>query len=92
MHVRRKSRSALSRWTNCPDAQAVAAAEDEIGTRDLFLSNAVRLHRALCRAQVPTELHVFEGMPHGGFMGAPEDLEPSGEIARFVRSHLRARG
>ncbi|WP_321957829.1 alpha/beta hydrolase [Burkholderia cenocepacia] len=58
------------------------------GTRDLFLSNAVRLHRALRRAQVPTELHVFEGMPHGGFMGAPEDLELSQEIARFVHTHL----
>lgn len=60
------------------------------GTRDLFLSNAVRLHRALRRAQVPTELHVFEGMPHGGFMGAPEDRELGREIAGFVRAHLRA--
>ncbi|AOL08258.1 MULTISPECIES: alpha/beta hydrolase [Burkholderia] len=60
------------------------------GTRDLFLSNAVRLHRALRRAQVPTELHVFEGMPHGGFMGAPEDRELSQEIARFVHAHLPA--
>ncbi|BAX61735.1 alpha/beta hydrolase [Burkholderia stabilis] len=60
------------------------------GTRDLFLSNAVRLHRTLRRAQVPTELHVFEGMPHGGFMGAPEDMELTQEIARFVRAHLRA--
>ncbi|WP_176045498.1 alpha/beta hydrolase [Burkholderia sp. BCC1644] len=60
------------------------------GTRDLFLSNAVRLHRALRRAQVPTELHVFEGMPHGGFMGAPEDIELSQEITRFVQAHARA--
>ncbi|MCA3778884.1 MAG: alpha/beta hydrolase [Burkholderia sp.] len=60
------------------------------GTRDLFLSNAVRLHRALRRAQVPTELHVFEGMPHGGFMGAPEDIELSQEIARFVHAHVPA--
>lgn len=60
------------------------------GTRDLFLSNAVRLHRALRRAQVPTELHLFEGMPHGGFMGAPEDMELGQEIARFVRAHLPA--
>ncbi|WP_069704727.1 alpha/beta hydrolase [Burkholderia seminalis] len=60
------------------------------GTRDLFLSNAVRLHRALRRAQVPTELHVFEGMPHGGFMGAPEDIELTREIARFMHAHFRA--
>ncbi|WP_367188449.1 alpha/beta hydrolase [Burkholderia sp. Ed8] len=60
------------------------------GTRDLFLSNAVRLHRALRRAQVPTELHVFEGMPHGGFMGAPEDIELTREIARFMHARFRA--
>lgn len=56
------------------------------GTRDLFLSNAVRLHRALRRADVPAELHVFEAMPHGGFGGAtPEDRELGDELARFVR-------
>lgn len=33
------------------------------GTRDLFLSNAVRMHRALLRAAVPVEIHIFEGMP-----------------------------
>jgi acetyl esterase/lipase len=56
------------------------------GTRDLFLSNAVRMHRGLRRAGTAAELHVFEAMPHGGFMGAtPEDLELAGEVARFVR-------
>jgi acetyl esterase/lipase len=54
------------------------------GTRDLFLSNAVRMHRALRRAQIPAELHVFEAMPHGGFSGAPEDAELAAEVARFV--------
>lgn len=58
------------------------------GTRDLFLSNAVRLHRALRRAEVPVELHIFEAMPHGGFMGAPEDAELSAEVVRFVRHWL----
>ena len=55
------------------------------GTRDLFLSNTVRMHRALRRAGASAELHVFEGMPHGGFGGAtPEDRELLEEIARFV--------
>ncbi|AMW83383.1 alpha/beta hydrolase [Pseudomonas yamanorum] len=58
------------------------------GTRDLFLSNAVRLHRALRRAEVPVDLHIFEAMPHGGFMGAPEDAELSAEQVRFVRHWL----
>ncbi|MBY8828882.1 alpha/beta hydrolase [Hephaestia mangrovi] len=60
------------------------------GTRDLFLSNTVRMHRALRRAGVLAELHVFEAMPHGGFLGGtPEDLELSGELVRFVHTCLR---
>jgi acetyl esterase/lipase len=57
------------------------------GTRDLFLSNAVRMHRALRRADVDAELHVFEAMPHGGFQGnTPEDHELAAEVSRFVRA------
>ncbi|MCM2435632.1 alpha/beta hydrolase (plasmid) [Agrobacterium rosae] len=57
----------------------------QTGTRDLFLSNTVRMHRALRKAGVETELHVFEAMPHGGFMGGtPEDQELEAEIHRFV--------
>lgn len=59
----------------------------QAGTRDLFLSNTVRMHRALRRAAVPVELHIFEGMPHGGFMGSPEDTELAQEIKRFVAEH-----
>ncbi|WCM27486.1 alpha/beta hydrolase [Sphingomonas sp. QA11] len=59
------------------------------GTRDLFLSNAVRMHRLLRRARVSTELHIFEAMPHGGFMGAPEDKELAEEVARFVKEQWR---
>ncbi|MFC4593341.1 alpha/beta hydrolase [Sphingobium tyrosinilyticum] len=63
----------------------------QAGTRDLFLSNAVRMHRALLRARVPVELHIFEGMPHGGFGGSTaEDLELSSELQRFVRAHWGA--
>jgi len=59
----------------------------QTGTRDLFLSNAVRLHRRLRQAKVAAELHVFEAMPHGGFMGnTPEDRELAGEISLFVRA------
>lgn len=63
----------------------------QTGTRDLFLSNSVRMHRALRAADVRAELHVFEAMPHGGFMGGtPEDAELLREIKRFVREHLRS--
>lgn len=60
----------------------------QTGTRDLFLSNTVRMHRALRKAGVETELHVFEAMPHGGFMGGtPEDQELDAEVRRFVRAN-----
>lgn len=60
------------------------------GTRDLFLSNTVRMHRALRRAAQTAELHVFEAMPHGGFLGAPEDQEALSEQLRFLDRYLRA--
>jgi epsilon-lactone hydrolase len=59
------------------------------GTRDLFLSNTVLMHRALRRAGVEAELHVWEAMPHGGFFGGPEDQEVLAEQARFIRKCLR---
>ena len=59
------------------------------GTRDLFLSNTVRMHRKLRAAGVDAELHVFEAMPHGGFAGAPEDIELAMEISGFLERHRR---
>jgi len=54
------------------------------GTRDLLLSDTVRMHRVLRRAGVRAELHVTEAGPHGGFMGsAPEDHELIAECRRF---------
>ncbi|MFC8663069.1 alpha/beta hydrolase fold domain-containing protein [Streptomyces sp. NPDC057199] len=62
----------------------------QTGTRDLFLSNAVRMHRRLRAAGVETELHVFEAMPHGSFGGhTPEDKELQVEERRFERQHLQ---
>ena len=59
------------------------------GTRDLFLSNTVIMHRALRRAGITAELHVFEAMPHGGFFGtAPEDEEVMAEHVRFMDEQL----
>jgi acetyl esterase/lipase len=61
----------------------------QTGTRDLYLSNTVRMHRRLRDAGVDAELHVFEAMPHGGFAGAPEDIELRMELRRFLDSHRR---
>lgn len=61
------------------------------GTRDLLLSPTVMMHRALRRAGIEAELHVFEAMPHGGLSGSsPEDAELQEEIAGFLRRKLKA--
>ena len=58
------------------------------GTRDLFLSNTVRMHRALRNAGVQAELHVQEAGGHAGFFGlAPEDIAIDDELRRFLDAH-----
>ncbi|WP_238539022.1 hypothetical protein [Novosphingobium sp. AP12] len=43
------------------------------------------MYRALRRHGVKAELHVFEAMPQGRFMGnTPEDRELTREVSRFV--------
>jgi epsilon-lactone hydrolase len=61
----------------------------QAGTRDLFLSNTVRMHRKLRAAGVDAELHVWEAMMHAGFGGAPEDDEVTAEIRRFLARYQR---
>ncbi|WP_050795730.1 alpha/beta hydrolase [Parafrankia sp. EUN1f] len=57
------------------------------GTRDLLLSDTVRFHRALLRAGLEAELHVFEAAGHGGFLGtAPEDRERLAQMRQFAAS------
>jgi len=55
------------------------------GTRDLFLSNAVRMHHRLREAGVPVELLVYEAMPHGGFFGTPEDRALARDMRDFAQ-------
>ena len=61
------------------------------GTRDLFLSNTVRVHRKLRQCGVEAALHVYEGMSHAQFCidpFAPESKEAFLEIASFFNAHL----
>jgi monoterpene epsilon-lactone hydrolase len=61
------------------------------GTRDLFLSNTVRVHRKLRQAGVVTDLHVFEGQSHAQYAGdadAPETKEHFGELTAFFDKYL----
>lgn len=62
------------------------------GTRDLLLSNTVRVHRKLRQAGVDADLHVYEGQSHAQYMrdgAAPETKEAFEEIARFFDKHLK---
>lgn len=63
------------------------------GTRDLFLSNTVRVHRKLRRAGVVADLHVFEAQSHGQYMldqvNSEESQETFGELSRFFDHYLR---
>lgn len=61
------------------------------GTRDLFLSNSVRMHRALRNAGIEAELHIWEAAPHGGFPTAPEGREVNRELRCFMDKHLGRR-
>jgi len=61
------------------------------GTRDLLLSNTVRVHRKLREAGVEASLQVFEGMAHAQYYrdaSAPESRQAFEEIARFFDAHL----
>jgi acetyl esterase/lipase len=61
------------------------------GTRDLFLSNTVRVHRKLRAAGVEAQLEVYEGQSHAQYIPdpvAPETKEAFGEITKFFDLHL----
>lgn len=61
------------------------------GTRDLFLSNTVRVHRALKRAGAIADLNVYEGESHAQFLGGPavpESREAFADIAAFFDRYL----
>ena len=55
------------------------------GTRDLFLSNAVRMLHRLRDAGAAVELLVYEAMPHGGFFGTPEDKVVQRDVIAFAK-------
>jgi len=61
------------------------------GTRDLLLSNTVRVHRKLRQAGVEAVLQVYEGQSHAHYPrddSAPETKEAFGEISAFFDKHL----
>jgi len=63
------------------------------GTRDLFLSNTVRVHRKLRDAGVHTDLVVIEALSHADYCalpGSPESRQVYGDAAAFFQRTLAA--
>jgi acetyl esterase/lipase len=60
------------------------------GTRDLFLSNTVRVHQKLLESGVDADLLVFEGQSHGQYLEAdtPECAVALREVAQFFNRNL----
>lgn len=61
------------------------------GTRDLLLSNTVRVHRKLRQAKVDAILQVYEGQSHAHYImndAAPETKEVFQELADFFDKNL----
>ncbi len=62
------------------------------GTRDLLLSDTIRMHRKLRRAGVEADLHVYEGQAHADYLAAtfsPESYEHFRELDAFLIEHLK---
>ena len=64
------------------------------GTRDLLLSDTVRMHRALRKAGVEADLHVYDGQTHGDYMqnlirSVPECEDAQAELFQFFDKHLK---
>ena len=61
------------------------------GTRDMFLSNTVRVHRKLRTAGVVADLNVYEGFSHGEYLktiDSPESEQVFAELGAFLLQHL----
>jgi acetyl esterase/lipase len=71
--------------TSEPEAKGFPPTLLTSGTRDLFLSNAVRMHWALRAHGIPAELFIDEAGSPGGFAGCPESEQVLREINRFLK-------
>jgi acetyl esterase/lipase len=61
------------------------------GTRDLLLSNTVRVHRKLREGGIDAQLEVYEGQSHAQYQfddRVPETKEAFREITTFFDEHL----
>ena len=71
------------------DLSGLAPAFLGIGDVDAFLDENLDYARRLSRAGVPTELHVYPGVIHGGF-GAPPRTPRTAQFLRDIYAALAA--
>jgi monoterpene epsilon-lactone hydrolase len=61
------------------------------GTRDLLLSDTVRVHRKLKNAGAIADLNVYEGMSHADYVfipGTDENIQVYTDLANFISKYL----
>jgi acetyl esterase/lipase len=66
----------------------------QVGTREILLSDSIRLYQAVKMAGGDAELDVYEGMAHvfqSYMTGTPEEKEAFAEMGRFWSRHLTPR-
>jgi acetyl esterase/lipase len=59
-------------------------------TRDYSMSPMINMHRRLVRQDIETELHLFDGFGHAGYLNmyVPEATEAARILGRFFDKHL----
>lgn len=63
----------------------------QVGTKEILLSDSVRLYQALDQAHIPVKLDVYEGMPHvfqGALANTPESKIAISKINDFLKEYL----
>jgi acetyl esterase/lipase len=60
------------------------------GTREIILSDFVRLYQALDQADIPVKIYIYEGMPHvlQYLYKTPESKIALSKMNEFLRTYL----
>jgi epsilon-lactone hydrolase len=63
----------------------------QVGTKEILLSDSVRLYQALDQAGIPVKLDVYEGMPHvfqGSLVNTPESKIALSKMDNFLKQFM----
>lgn len=65
----------------------------QLGTKEILLSDSVRLYQALEQAGIPAKLDIYEGMPHvfqGYMFNTPEANLAIDKMSNFLNEYLKS--